>query len=384
MSRRIRKYPQVPARGLRRYRHKYGKDTPRAIGLVLLFILGITFLLVVQYWREILAVCAAAVIIRMVLKYAREAEPSKRSVDMIERDMEDLIQAFPDDFFPDRGFKFKERQTSFAGVGRFDLMFEDRYNRSALMELKAVPAKSDAVDQLIRYQEELRRRGETNIVLWLVAPLIPKPLTDLLDRFGIEYKEIHVAEYRHVAERRGFAIRSEMSGPDKNVEKVDKSRTSIRPTSASSTERALNITSGATVNTPPIFHWRANNYDLVLTNPERFEVSTFLQLVDAFDQAVPSRKNGSLIRELKQWAEHPGKVPWRHKNNASLLRWVTTSSFRSAVPHAWAIWQYLFGEPAPTWYVWDQGKGAYEFDRQAWMRWFDSLKEGTEKRVLEK
>jgi hypothetical protein len=216
-----------------------------------------------------------------------------------------------------------------------------------------------------------------------VAPLIPKPLMDLLDRFGIEYKEIHVAEYRHIAERHGFAIRSEMPRLDENVEEGDRGRTSVPQANRSSTERGLNITTGATVNAPPIFHWRANNYDLVLTNPERFEVSTFLQLVDAFEQAVPSRKNASLVRELKQWAEHPSKLPWRHKNNTSLLRWVTTSSFRSAVPHAWAIWQYLFGEPTPTWYVWDQGKGAYEFDRHAWTTWFESLKVGTGKRVPE-
>ena len=144
---------------------------------------------------------------------------------MIERDMEDLIEAFPDDFFPDKGFVFKERQTSFAGVGRFDLLFEDRYKRTVLMELKAVPAKSDAVDQLIRYQEELERRGQKNLVLWLVAPHISRPLRDLLDRFGIEYKEIHEGEYRYVAGRHEFSIRSERpqtgsESPQDNVLKV--------------------------------------------------------------------------------------------------------------------------------------------------------------------
>ena len=45
---------------------------------------------------------------------------------MIERDMEDLIAEFADDFFPRRGLKLAGRQQSFAGVGRFDLLFTDQ------------------------------------------------------------------------------------------------------------------------------------------------------------------------------------------------------------------------------------------------------------------
>ena len=191
---------------------------------------------------------------------------------MIESDMEDLIQAFPDEFFPGRGFKFKERQTSFAGVGRFDLLFEDRYNRNVLMELKAVAAKSEAVDQLIRYQDELRLRGEKNIILWLVAPHIPQSLIDLLDRFGIEYQQIHVAEYLHVAERHGFPIRSEMQRLVENSA-VNRGPSSIRQSNR--TTALTEVPTGAIVNAPSIFHWSAHNRDLVLKNPGRFEVSTF-------------------------------------------------------------------------------------------------------------
>jgi hypothetical protein len=45
---------------------------------------------------------------------------------VIERDMEDLIAEFADDFFPRRGLKLAGRQQSFAGVGRFDLLFTDQ------------------------------------------------------------------------------------------------------------------------------------------------------------------------------------------------------------------------------------------------------------------
>ena len=58
---------------------------------------------------------------------------------MRESQMEDLIASYPDEFFPGKGFELKGRQGSFAGVGRFDLLFVDRYRTNILMELKAVP-----------------------------------------------------------------------------------------------------------------------------------------------------------------------------------------------------------------------------------------------------
>jgi len=290
--------------------------------------------------------------------------------------MEDLIQAFPDDFFPDKGFKFKQRQTSFAGVGRFDLLLEDRYGRNVLMELKAVPAKSEAVDQLIRYQEELQRRGEKNLVLWLVATLVPRPVSDLLDRFGIEYKEIHEAEYRSVAERNGFSIRSEMQAPDCNRREAGASGIlEIRRSTRLIGTPSPQVPTGPKATVPSIFRWVARGYDLVLANPERFESAAFLGLVDAFEQSVSRGRNANLVRELKQWAKDP-RLRWPEKSNNSLLRWVTTSSYKTAVPCAWEIWKYLFGEPAPTWYVWNQARRSYEFDRLAWKIWFESLNEG--------
>ena len=44
---------------------------------------------------------------------------------MLERQMEDLIAKFPEEFFPGKGFVLTGRQRSFHGVGRFDLLFLD-------------------------------------------------------------------------------------------------------------------------------------------------------------------------------------------------------------------------------------------------------------------
>ena len=113
---------------------------------------------------------------------------------MLERDMEDLIANYPEDFFPGRGFELRGRQGSFAGVGRFDLLFEDRFKTNILMEIKAVSARYEVATQLARYKDELRNRGTNDILMWLVAPQVPNPVREFLDRIGIEYSEIHVAE----------------------------------------------------------------------------------------------------------------------------------------------------------------------------------------------
>jgi hypothetical protein len=128
---------------------------------------------------------------------------------MNEHDMEELLAKYPEEFFPRKVLKLKGRQESFAGVGRFDLLFEDNRQNNILMELKAVTAKLDVADQLGKYKDALEERGEKNIILWLVAPKIPKHVADCLDRLEIEHTEVHEAEFRQVAVRYGISMASE-------------------------------------------------------------------------------------------------------------------------------------------------------------------------------
>lgn len=134
-------------------------------------------------------------------------------VRVIEREMEDLIATFPGDFFTRRQLVLKGRQQSFADVGRFDLLFEDEFQTQILMELKARPGKYEDATQLARYKDELNRRGVRNVLMWLVAPQISNSVKEFLDRIGIEYSEIHVAEFRRVAERHGVAFEAGDDGP---------------------------------------------------------------------------------------------------------------------------------------------------------------------------
>ncbi len=130
---------------------------------------------------------------------------------MLEREMEDLIANHPDHFFPRHGFILKGRQQSFRGVGRFDLLFTDRYGMDVLMELKAVPAKYDVIDQVARYRDALVDMGSTRIIMWLVAPTIPKSMCEFLSHLGIEYTEIHPSEFSRIAKITGYTLRGSES-----------------------------------------------------------------------------------------------------------------------------------------------------------------------------
>ncbi|HEY4740365.1 MAG TPA: endonuclease NucS domain-containing protein [Candidatus Acidoferrales bacterium] len=130
-------------------------------------------------------------------------------MDIKESEMEDLIESHPEDFFPRKVLTRRGRQDTFQGIGRYDLLFEDQFKSIILMELKAVPAKLEVAEQLVRYQQALEEKGEKNIIMWLVAPLIPKHVAEFLDRFGVEHTEIHAAEFRQVASRYGYLFASD-------------------------------------------------------------------------------------------------------------------------------------------------------------------------------
>ncbi len=75
-----------------------------------------------------------------------------------------------------------------------------------LMELKAAPAKYEVIDQLGRYRDALAERGIKNIIMWIVAPVIPRGLQDFLAHLGIEFTEIREAEFRENAEMTGYRL----------------------------------------------------------------------------------------------------------------------------------------------------------------------------------
>jgi hypothetical protein len=68
----------------------------------------------------------------------------------------------------------------------------------------------------VKYKLALEEKGEKNVIMWLVAPIVPKHVADFLDRFGVEHSEIHEAEFRQIASRHEYSFTSESPVPEIN------------------------------------------------------------------------------------------------------------------------------------------------------------------------
>ncbi|MGB8128302.1 MAG: endonuclease NucS domain-containing protein, partial [Candidatus Angelobacter sp.] len=230
---------------------------------------------------------------------------------MLERDIEDLVAAHPKDFF-NKEFTLIGRQQSFADVGRFDLLFKDEFGWMILVELKARVAKYEDATQLAKYKDELARRNQTSVIMWLVAPHIPSSIREFLDGIGIEYTEIHEAQFRRVAQRYGKTFSRDPHPEAPNAELNGKSKPAKPPSpivrASNVVRRAFNptqVATGPTVSAPPSFKWRNVGFDLVVENTQDFDKNRFTELVKSFETSVPSAKNSRLVEKLIEWGSDP-------------------------------------------------------------------------------
>jgi hypothetical protein len=91
----------------------------------------------------------------------------------------------------------------------------------------------------------------------------------------------------------------------------------------------------------------------------------------------PQQKNKSLVDDLKHWSENPRYRRLTSATVESLLRWtITSNTWNASVHYAYEVWTYLFGTPAPIWKNWNHGERRYEFDKEGWLKWFESLSGG--------
>lgn len=162
---------------------------------------------------------------------------------MLERDMEELIARYPEEFFPHKGFKLRGRQQSFQGVGRFDLLFDDSFGTMILMELKARQLKYEDATQVAKYKDALERAGCGRILMWLVAPRIPKSVRDFLDDVGMEYSEIHTTHFENVATEHKFSLSSSETEPRPTLAlpTADARNDSVASTASDAVERETSL-----------------------------------------------------------------------------------------------------------------------------------------------
>jgi hypothetical protein len=243
---------------------------------------------------------------------------------MTERQMEDLIAEFPDDFFRGHGFVLKGRQQSFAEVGRFDLLFVDSFQTNILMELKARPAKYEDASQLAKYKDALQQRSTQRILMWLVAPQIPNSVREFLDQIGIEYSEIHPAQYLMVAQRHGIKLdRQESSGLD---------------TPAGVGKNPARSSDGSQRRTVPRLE---NPYTLNAS----FDRAQLDQLLRSFDSVVRRRIDRSVSQRLRRELLDTNPASISRSTMGQLAKWCKTENplYWDGMDVARKISQLLFG-----------------------------------------
>lgn len=133
---------------------------------------------------------------------------------MIEKDIENLIARYPDDFFPDEGFRLIRQQYPIEGK-RIDILFEDRLNRKIIIEVKRGILTREASGQIAEYYGLLKSQNQNDFYeLILCANIIPKERRLFLEHIGIDCKELGIGYISEIAKKYQYSFIDEQLPPE--------------------------------------------------------------------------------------------------------------------------------------------------------------------------
>lgn len=116
-----------------------------------------------------------------------------------ESEIADYLARYPD--LIEEGLRVVRRERPVEG-GYADIVAVDKQGRYVVIEVKRVTAGVDAVKQLHRYVEMLRKaNAEAKVRGILVAPAITKDALSLLTSLGLEYKHVDIARIHKKAKQ---------------------------------------------------------------------------------------------------------------------------------------------------------------------------------------
>ena len=76
---------------------------------------------------------------------------------MREKDIENLVAQYPDDFFPKEQLKLISQQYVVEGK-RFDILFEDKHHRKVIVEIKLGILSREVSGQIVEYYGLLKSK----------------------------------------------------------------------------------------------------------------------------------------------------------------------------------------------------------------------------------
>jgi len=123
---------------------------------------------------------------------------------MLEKDIENLIALYPEEFFSKAGFKLIGQQVNLGG--RFaDIVFNDTHNRMIIVEVKRGILTRDASGQIVEYYGLLKQiNPDSFIELILCANIIPHERKIFLENAGIECKELGLSLISNIAKKYNY------------------------------------------------------------------------------------------------------------------------------------------------------------------------------------
>jgi hypothetical protein len=111
---------------------------------------------------------------------------------MLEKDIENIIARYPNEIFPDSGFNLIGQQIR-LGKCYADIIFEDKFKRKIIVEVKRGILSRDAAGQVMEYYGLLKNeQPESFVELVLCANIIPAERKKFLETIGIECKELGI------------------------------------------------------------------------------------------------------------------------------------------------------------------------------------------------
>lgn len=122
---------------------------------------------------------------------------------LAEKDFEDIICKYSD--LIEAGLTLKGRQLTLYGR-RIDILFEDKFKRKLIIELKVGPIKDEHIGQILSYEGMLLSSDDPSIRVMLVGNRVPPNIQKSLDHHGIAWKEISFSKLKEYLVEKNDAI----------------------------------------------------------------------------------------------------------------------------------------------------------------------------------
>lgn len=131
---------------------------------------------------------------------------------MLERSLEILVRlCAPSIFGPD--WELRAQQLTLAKSGRIDLLFSDSQGALHVLEVKKGRANTAAIQQVLRYAEDLRtiKAKPSAVIPWVVAHEVPKSVQLAAKGQEVRFVEIPMSRCTELIQTSGITA-AELSG----------------------------------------------------------------------------------------------------------------------------------------------------------------------------